>query len=54
MAEQKALQFVRGGFVLTVNASDVTEVLYSCPQCGTKTGITGLSDACRKKWLPRR
>ena len=53
VAEQNVLRFARDGFLITVEAADVVEVHYQCPQCYKRVGIEGLCDECRLKWLPR-
>ena len=53
VAGLKTFQFQRDGFLVTVNAADVTEVSFQCPQCGCGTEIEGLCHRCRAGWLPR-
>jgi hypothetical protein len=54
VAELKVVQFKQDGFVVTVNAGDLVEVSYRCPQCGVTTPVEGLCDECRRGWLPGR
>jgi hypothetical protein len=54
VAELRVVQFKQDGFVVTVNAGDVTEVSYRCPQCSRTTQVEGLCDECRRGWLPGR
>lgn len=54
VSEHKTVQFQRDGFLVSVPAADVTEVQSKCPQCGARTALEGLCDACRQTWLPRR
>ena len=53
-AELKVIQFKQNGFVVTVNAGDVVEVSYRCPQCSRTTAVEGLYDECWRGWLPGR
>jgi hypothetical protein len=53
LGEHKALQFGRDGFLVTVDAADVVEVQYRCPQCGEEAG-DGIYGRRRARWLPRR
>jgi hypothetical protein len=54
IAELKVVQFKHQGFVVTVNAGDVVEVSFRCPQCSRTTAVEGLCDECRRSWLPGR
>ena len=54
VAELKALQFQRDGFLVTVHVPDLTEVRFQCPQCDCGMEIEGLCERCRASWLPRR
>jgi hypothetical protein len=54
VAELKVVQFKQDGFVVAVNAGDVMEISYRCPQCSRTTAVEGLSDECRRGWLPGR
>jgi hypothetical protein len=54
VAEVKDIQFKQDDFVVTVDAREVVEVSYRCPQCSRTTAVEGLCDECRLGWLPGR
>jgi len=54
LGEHKTMQFGRDGFLVTVDAADVVEVRYRCPECGQEGANEGLCMRCRGRWLPRR
>ena len=54
LAEHKTLPFGRDGFLVTVDAANMVEVRYRCPQCGEERGGEGLCERCRASWRPKR
>ncbi len=47
VSEHTMVQFQRGGFLVSVEAADVTEVGYRCPQCQKEVEIEGAL-----RWVP--
>jgi hypothetical protein len=52
VSELKTPRFKRDGLVVSVSAAEVTGVQFKCPECGGKSEIDGLCDACREQWVP--
>ena len=51
--QAKFYRFHRGGYVLVVEATDVVELTFVCPNCRGSAPMQGLCEECRMKWIPR-